>query len=77
VPRPAKELKGFTKISLQPGESRKVVLPLDMRSFAYYDVAAKGWHADAGTYQVLVGESTEQIALKGTVTLSHSILSKP
>jgi len=77
VPRPAKELKGFTKISLQPGESRKVVLPLDMRSFAYYDVAAKGWHADAGTYQVLVGESTEQIALKGTVTLPHSILSKP
>jgi beta-glucosidase len=74
VPRPPKELKGFAKISLQPGESRKVVLPLDVRSFAFYDVASKRWRAEAGTYQVLVGESTEQIALKGTVTLAHSIL---
>ena len=77
VPRPPKELKGFAKISLQPGESRKVVLPLDMRSFAYYDVVSKRWRAEAGTYQVLIGESTEQIALKGTVTLPHSILAKP
>jgi beta-glucosidase len=77
VPRPPKELKGFAKISLQPGESRKVLLPLDVRSFAYYDVASKRWRAEAGTYQVLIGESTEQIALKGTVTLPHSMLEKP
>jgi beta-glucosidase len=77
VPRPPKELKGFAKISLQPGESRRVVLPLDVRSFAYYDVASKRWRAEAGNYQVLIGESTEQIALKGTVTLPHSMLVKP
>jgi beta-glucosidase len=77
VPRPAKELKGFAKINLQPGESRNVVLPLDMRSFAYYDVASKRWRAEAGTYQILVGESTEQIALKGAVTLPRSILANP
>jgi beta-glucosidase len=77
VPRPPKELKGFAKISLQPGESRRVVLPLDMRSFAYYDVASKRWRAEAGNYQVLIGESTEQIALKGAVTLPHSMLAKP
>ena len=77
VPRPKKELKGFAKFSLQPGESRRVTLPLDMRSFAYYDVASKRWRAEAGTYQVLIGESTEQIALKGTVTLSRSILANP
>ena len=77
VPRPAKELKGFTKISLQPGESRRVMLPLDMRSFAYYDVASKRWRAEAGTYQILIGESTEQIALRSTVTLPRSILENP
>lgn len=77
VPRPPKELKGFAKISLEPGESRRVVLPLDVRSFAYYDVASKRWRAEAGTYQVLIGESTAQIALKGTVTLPHSMLARP
>ncbi|MGO9930248.1 MAG: glycoside hydrolase family 3 C-terminal domain-containing protein [Steroidobacteraceae bacterium] len=77
VPRPAKELKGFTKVLLQPGESRKVVLPLDMRSFAYYDAAMRRWRAEPGDYQVLLGESTEQIALKGTVRLSRAILANP
>jgi len=74
VPRPPKELKGFAKMSLQPGESRTVVLPLDVRSFAFYDVPAGRWRAEAGTYQILVGDSSEQIALQGTVTLPHSIL---
>ncbi|HZE44115.1 MAG TPA: glycoside hydrolase family 3 C-terminal domain-containing protein [Steroidobacteraceae bacterium] len=73
VPRPKKELKGFTKFLLQPGESRQVVLPLDARSFAYFDVAGKRWRADAGVYRVLIGESTEQIALTGAVQIDHSI----
>jgi beta-glucosidase len=73
VPRPKKELKGFTKLLLRPGESREVVLPLDARSFAYFDVAGKRWRADRGTYRVLVGDSTEQIALSGVVQLDNSI----
>ena len=73
VPRPKKELKGFAKLMLQPGESRQVVLPLEARSFAYFDVAGKRWRADPGTYRVLIGESTEQIALSNAVKLEHSI----
>jgi beta-glucosidase len=73
VPRPNKELKGFTKLMLQPGESRQVVLPLDARSFAYFDVAGKRWRADPGLYRVLIGESTEQIVLSGAVKLDHPI----
>jgi beta-glucosidase len=73
VPRPKKELKGFTKLLLQAGESRQVVLSLDSRSFAYFDVAAKRWRADPGEYRVLIGESTEQIALTGIVRLDHLI----
>ncbi|HEY2463735.1 MAG TPA: glycoside hydrolase family 3 C-terminal domain-containing protein [Steroidobacteraceae bacterium] len=73
LPRPQKELKGFTKFMLQPGESHDVVLPLDARSFAYFDVAGKRWRADAGNYRVLIGDSTEQIALSAVVRLDHSI----
>jgi beta-glucosidase len=73
VPRPKKELKGFTKLMLRPGESREVVLPLDARSFAYFDVAGKRWRADPGKYRVLIGDSTEQIALSGVVQLDTAI----
>jgi beta-glucosidase len=73
VPRPNKELKGFTKLMLEPGESRQVVLPLDARSFAYFDVAGRCWRADPGTYRVFIGESTEQMVLSGAVKLDHSI----
>jgi beta-glucosidase len=73
VPRPKKELKGFTKLVLQPGESRQVMLPLDARSFAYFDVAGQRWRADPGAYRVLIGESSEQIVLSGTVQIDHSL----
>jgi beta-glucosidase len=77
VPRPPKELKGFVKLTLQPGESRRIVLPLDARSFAFYDVEARRWQAQAGTYQVLIGDSTEHIVLRGEVTLRSSIRMSP
>jgi len=70
VPRPAKELKGFTKVSLKPGETKRVSVTLDDRSFSYYDAAARRWRADPGTYQVLVGRSADQTELTGTVTLA-------
>ena len=63
VPRPLKELKGFAKIMLKPGESRSVTIPLDRRAFAYYDAKAKQWRADAGAFGVLVGHSSERIEL--------------
>jgi beta-glucosidase len=77
VPRPPKELKGFAKVLLQPGESQKVLLPLDMRSFAYYDAASRRWRAEAGDYQILVAESTQQIVLKGSVRLARTMLANP
>jgi beta-glucosidase len=74
VPRPGKELKGFTKLLLQPGESRQVVLPLEARSFTYFDVAGKRWRADPGLYRVLIAESSEQVVLTGTVRLEHPLV---
>jgi beta-glucosidase len=67
VPRPAKELKGFAKVNLKPGATQHVTVPLDERSFSYYDVGSKSWKADKGTYDVMVGRSVEDIELKGAV----------
>ncbi len=72
VPRPAKELKGFAKVSLRPGETRRVTIPLDARSFSYYDTAAKQWRAEPGDFDVLVGRSSAQIELRGKITLAAS-----
>ena len=77
VARPAKELKGFAKVMLQPGETRRVTIPLDARSLAYYDVAGKGWRADAGTFKVLVGSSSAQIELTGELKLAKTVTMKP
>lgn len=69
VPRPAKELKGFSKVALKPGESKQVTIELTPRSFSYYDVKSHQWKADAGTYDILVGRNVEQIEVKGTAEL--------
>lgn len=68
VPRPLKELKGFAKVSLRPGESKRVSVALG--SLSYYDVDAKRWIAEPGDYDVLVGRSSEQIELRGKLTLA-------
>jgi beta-glucosidase len=72
VPRPPKELKGFAKVVLRPGETRRVTVKLDGRSFAYYDAEGRRWRADPGDFDVLVGRSSAQIELRGRVALSEA-----
>jgi beta-glucosidase len=72
VPRPPKELKGFQRVSLKAGETRKVSVTLDGRSFAYYDVAAKKWTVAPGEFGILVGDSSEDVPLKGSVTIQDA-----
>jgi beta-glucosidase len=75
VARPLKELKGFARVSLLPGETRRVTVPLDSRSFSYYDVDARQWRAEAGVFDLYVGRSSAQIALTGKLTLKQSLTS--
>jgi len=77
VPRPPKELKGFTRISLHPGEKKRATVPLDLRAFTYFDVNEKHWHAEAGAFRILVGSSSEQIELQDKVTLENPIRIAP
>ena len=72
VPRPPKELKGFVKVSLSPGETKAVQVPLNARAFCLYDEKAKQWRADEGSYQVLVGSSSEKIELSGELKVDKS-----
>ena len=69
VPRPVKELKGFAKIQLSPGETKHVSIQLDRRAFSYYDVKAHQWNAEPGDFDILIGCSAAQIELTGKFTL--------
>lgn len=68
VPRPVKELKGFAKVTLEPGASREVEVALDARAFAFFDVAAQGWRIEAGEFVVSVGFSATDLRARATVT---------
>ncbi|PBP72012.1 glycosyl hydrolase family 3 [Pseudomonas syringae] len=67
VDRPEKELKGFTKVYLQPGESKTVSVPIDSRSLAYYVDKTASWDVDAGKFKILVGADSENLTLNRTL----------
>jgi beta-glucosidase len=67
--RPEKELKGFSKITLQPGQSQVVRIRLTAKEFAYWDVTTHGWKAEPHEYTILVGSASNAIKLEGKVTL--------
>jgi len=77
VPRPIKELKGFKKVFLQPGDSRRVTLELDQRSFAYFNTVTEQWDALPDIYNILVGASSQDIRLNGQFKLQSELTSKP
>jgi beta-glucosidase len=67
--RPDKELKGFTKIELQPGSTTTVTFTIDREALSYYDPAIPGWVAEPGEFTVLVGRSATDIRLSATFQL--------
>ncbi len=74
--RPHKELKGFVKVELQPGETKTVTIPLDFRAFAYWHPGYGQWIAEEGEFDILIGASSADIRCKQTVTL-HSTQELP
>lgn len=69
LPRPVKELKGFTKVTLSPGESKSVTVKLDSQALCYFDERKTQWVAEPGTFAVLVGASSIDIKLRGEFVL--------
>jgi beta-glucosidase len=71
VPRPPKELKGFVKVLLKPGETQRAQVQLNRRAFSYYDADAQRWTAAPGEFEILVGTSSQSIDLRGKVTVKN------
>ncbi|MGF6951037.1 beta-glucosidase [Neobacillus sp. B4I6] len=73
VNRPEKELKGFEKVDLQPGEEKTVTFLLNKRAFAYYNVEMKDWHVETGEFEILVGESSQEIVLNESIVVQSTV----
>jgi beta-glucosidase len=71
--RPEKELKGFAKVELQPGETKSVSIRLDFRAFAYYHPAYKQWITEDGDFDILIAASATDIRQTLTVTLESTV----
>ncbi len=70
VRRPLKELKGYSKVSLKPGETKTVSFPLDYRSLAWYNTQISDWYAASGDYEILIGASSRDIRLSGKIHMT-------
>jgi beta-glucosidase len=70
--RPPKELKGFAKVELQPGETKTVNVTLDARAFAYYHPGYKQWITEDGEFDILIGASSADIRCAQTITLQST-----
>ncbi len=71
--RPEKELKGFKKVFLKAGEEKEVEIELSKRAFAFYDVDLGDWHVETDNYKILVGASSRDIRLEGSVKVESTV----
>lgn len=71
--RPVKELRGFEKVELKPGETKTVTFTLDRRAFAYYSVSIHDWHVETGAFDIMIGKSSREIVLTKTVQVESTV----
>jgi beta-glucosidase len=71
VPRPAKELKGFKRILLKPGQEKTVTLELRTPDFSFWKTESHSWRAEPGVFRILVGSSSAEILLVGEVAIDR------
>ena len=71
--RPVRELKGFEKVALEPGEEKEVSFKLDKRSFAYWNTQIHDWHVESGVFVIEIGRSSRDIALRAEVNVQSTV----
>ena len=71
--RPVRELKGFEKVALAPGEEKTVHFTLDKRAFAYWNETIHDWHVETGFFQIQIGRSSRDIALSAKVSVESTV----
>ena len=77
IVRPLKELKGFTKVSLKAGESKKVDIAFDDKTFRYFNIRTNKWEVEKGTYDIYVGSSSQDILLSGSIQIEGTTTEYP
>lgn len=70
--RPDKELRGFAKVFLEPGETKTVTMTLDGRAFSYYHTGIHDWYAEDGEYEILIGANSRDIRLRQSIQISST-----
>jgi len=75
--RPEKELKGFAKVRLEPGETIEASIELSRRAFAFYDPSQRDWIVETGDFDILVGASSQDIRLSGTIRIESKQMAAP
>jgi beta-glucosidase len=73
VLRPDKELKGFEKVALAPGEEKTVAFTLGKRAFAFYNPAISEWYVESGDFEILIGSSSRDMALSAVVRVNSTV----
>ncbi|MBB2182445.1 glycoside hydrolase family 3 C-terminal domain-containing protein [Lachnospiraceae bacterium MD1] len=73
VIRPEKELKGFDKVELRPGETKKVCFKLDKRAFAYWNTEIHDWHVETGEFEILIGGSSKDLPCSKTISVQSTV----
>jgi len=77
VIRPEKELKGFEKVALVPGEEKEVSFRLDKHTFAYYNTDLQDWHVETGAFELCIGKSSREIVLRETIAVRSTTKTCP
>ena len=71
--RPVRELKGFKRVELEPGEEKEVQILFDDNSFRFYDTRTDSWEIESGTYQIMIGENAEHMLLEDTLDVVGTV----
>jgi len=69
VPRPVKELKAFSKVYLESGQTKTVIMELKDNDFAFWDEKIKNWNTETGDFNILIGSASNDIKLKAKICL--------
>jgi beta-glucosidase len=76
LPRPEKELKGFAKIALKPGQTAQISIALTIDAFSFYDPAKKSWIAEKDDFDILLASSSRDVRLQTTWSLSQTTIER-
>ncbi len=71
--RPIRELKGFARVTLEPGEKKDVQIAFDDKTFRFFDTRTNTWEVEAGVYQIMIGKDAENMVLQGEVSMEGTV----